>query len=292
MTRYSKLSAARDACKRTFCKFFKRLDRKWAWPETKFLIENVPSEIWGDVVGDSFTNWVYQQGFFAALMRCHAPSKSLRIVDFGCGHGKMAPISVFFTEPDGEYVGIDIQEGYIDYCRRKYARLPRVKFHLSGDSNPFYPTQQGVSGRNQSYGEDWPVAAESVDILIAISVFTHLQEADAFGYMNKIYTVLKPGGLAIFTCHIVEEPRRPPGFIFDYEPMLASLLRFDTSLPGSRNWFTCCAELPESGIAMNMAGLNSLMQGKFKTELILRGSGTGGSDPTPQDVVVARKMEL
>ncbi len=274
----------------SWCRLFKRMERKWSYPETEFLIENVPSEIWGEVVGDSVTNWVYQQGFFAALVRCFAPNKSLKIVDFGCGHGKLAPVSVFFTDPDGEYLGIDIQESYIDYCRWKYSKLPRVKFHLSGDSNPFYPAQQGVSGRNQSYGGDWPIAAESVDILIAVSVFTHLQEADAFGYINKIFTILKPGGLAIFTCHIVEEPRKQPGVVFNYDPVLVSLCKCETPLPGTSNWFTSCPELPESGIAMNMAGLNSLMQGKFKTELIMRGSGTGGSGPLPQDMVVARKV--
>jgi hypothetical protein len=41
-----------------------------------------------------------------------------------------------------------------------------------------------------------------------------------------------------------------------------------------------------------MAGLNSLMQGKFKVELIMRGSATGGNDPLPQDVVVLRKFTL
>lgn len=273
-------------------KLFKRLDRKWAWPETRFLIDNTPTAIWGEVVGDGVTNWVYQQGFFAALMKCYAPNKSLRIVDLGCGHGKMAPVSVFFTEPDGEYLGIDIQESYIEYCKRKYAKVPRVRFHLSGDWNPFYPTKQGISGGKQTYGGDWPIAAESVDILIAISLFTHLQEADALGYMNKIHSILKSGGLAIFTCHIVEEPRRQPWPVLKYDPVLASLCRFENPLPGSGNWFTCCPELPESGIAMSMAGLNSLMQGKFEIETIMRGTGTGGSDPFPQDVVVARKIGL
>ncbi len=273
--------------KASSCKDFKRFDKRWAWREAEYLIDNIPDEIWGDVVGDSVTNWVYQQGFFAALMRCYAPNKSLRIVDFGCGHGKLAPVSVFFTHPEGEYLGIDIQRDYIDYCRRKYAKIPRVNFHLSMDVNPFYPTNQ--KDKKASYGEDWPLAAESVDIVIPISVFTHLQEADALGYASKIHSVLKPNGLAILTCHIVEELRVEPGFIFNYDPVLASMFQFSTPLPGTRNWFTCCAELPESGIAINMAGLNSLIQGKFKTELILRGSCTGGSDPLPQDVVVARK---
>jgi hypothetical protein len=36
--------------------------------------------------------------------------------------------------------------------------------------------------------------------------------------------------------------------------------------------------------------LNSLIQGKFNIELMMRGSATGGSDPLSQDVVVLRKL--
>jgi hypothetical protein len=143
---------------------------------------------------------------------------------------------------------------------------------------------------SKSYGGDWPVSVDSIDVVIAISVFTHLREADAFGYVNKIHDILRPGALAILTCHIVEEPRKQPGFIFKYNPFLVNLFKFTTPLPTSYNWFTCNTALPESGIAMNMTGLNSLIQGKFKIELIVKGSATGGNDPFPQDVVVLRKL--
>ncbi len=272
------------------CRIFKRMERTSAWAETEYLIDNVPNEIWGEV-GDSFTNWVYQQGFCAALIRCFVRNESVKIVDFGCGHGKLAPVSAFFTHPEGEYLGIDIQESYINYCRHQYAQLPRVKFHVSKDYNPLYSQQQkSAVADGKSYGGDWPVTSESIDVVIAISVFTHLKEADAFGYVNKIHDILKPGALAILTCHIVEEPRKEPGFIFKYNPFLVSLFKFTTPLPTSNNWFTNNPPLPESGIAINMAGLNSLIEGRFKIELIMRGSASGGSDPFPQDIVVLRKL--
>jgi len=284
------LVALNHACYAFGCRILKRVEKARAWPEAEFLIENVPNEIWGEV-GDNYANWVYQQGFFAALIKCFNQNESSKIIDFGCGHGKLAPVSVFFTHSEGEYLGIDINESYISYCRRKYVRLPRVKFHVSKDYNPLYsPERQSAVGGSRSYGEDWPVAANSIDVVIAVSVFTHLQEADAFGYVNKIYTVLKPDALAMLTCHIVEEPRKQPGFVFRYNPFLVSLFKFATPLPSSYNWFTSNPELPESGIAMNMTGLNNLIQGKFKIELMVRGSATGGNDPFPQDVVVLRKL--
>lgn len=276
----------------TFCsRVFKRMEKSRACPEVEYFVDNAPNEMWG-IVGESYTNWVYQQGFFAALIKCFATDKpSLKIVDFGCGHGKLAPVSVFFTHPDGEYLGIDIDGSYIDFCRRKYSHLPGVKFHLSGDFNALYSTPElNSAGKNERYGADWPLAPESVDILIAISVFTHLQEADALGYIEKIHSVLKPGALAIITCHIVAEPRRQPGFIFNYHPKLTNLTDFATPLRDDCNWFTCCPELPESGIAMNMAGLNSLTQGRFNIELLTNGTTTGGNDPLAQNVVVMKKL--
>ena len=198
---------------------------------------------------------------------------------------------MFFTHPEGEYLGIDINESYINYCRRKYSKLPRVRFRVSKDYNPLYaPQQKSVVTESRSYGEDWNITPDSIDIVMALSVFTHLQESDALGYANRIHIILKPNALAILTCHIVEEPRKQPGFIFNYNPFLVSLFRFATPLPTSYNWFTSNPALPESGIAMNMTGLNNLIQGKFKIELIVRGSATGGSDPFPQDVVVLRKL--
>ena len=284
------LVALNHACYAFGCKILKRVEKARAWPEAEFFIENVPDEIWGEV-GDNYANWVYQQGFFAALIKCFNQNESSKIIDFGCGHGKLAPVSVFFTHPEGEYLGIDINESYINYCRRKYSKLPRVRFCVSKDYNPLYaPQQKSVVTEIRSYGEDWNITPDSIDIVMALSVFTHLQESDALGYANRIHIILKPNALAILTCHIVEEPRRQPGFIFNYNPFLVSLFRFATPLPTSYNWFTSNPALPESGIAMNMTGLNSLIQGKFKIELIVRGSATGGSDPFPQDVVVLRKL--
>ena len=286
---------------RAKCKFFelvyrfvgalwRKLDKTKAWPDVEFFINNAPTNIWGGVGGDSYTGWIYQQGFFAALIKCFATNKSLTIFDFGCGYGKMAPISTFFTHPHGKYIGVDILKNYIDFCKRKYSRLPRVEFYLSKDFNPTYPNEREMNAdKSVSYEEDWPVADESIDIVIAISVFTHLQEADAFGYMNKIHSILKPNGIAILTFHIVEEPKKQPRFTSKNKPHLIDLFNFHTPLPPSYNWFTSNPELPESAIAINRSGLNNLIQEKFKVELLIEGSTTGGYDPFFQDVVVLRK---
>ena len=119
-----------------------KLEKIAAWPDVEFFIDNAPTNILGGVGGNSYTGWIYQQGFFATLIKCFARNGSLRIFDFGCGYGKMAPISVFFTHPNGKYIGVDILKSCIDFCKRKYSQLPRVEFYLSKDFNPAYPNER------------------------------------------------------------------------------------------------------------------------------------------------------
>ena len=129
---------------------WRKLDKVAAWPDVEFFIDNAPINIWGGVGGDSYTGWIYQQGFFAALIKCFATNESLRIFDFGCGYGKMAPIAVFFTHPNGKYIGVDTLKNCIDLCKRKYSQLSRVEFYLSKDFNPVYHSGGGEMNSDKS----------------------------------------------------------------------------------------------------------------------------------------------
>ena len=122
-------------------------------------------------------------------------------------------------------------------------------------------------------------------------MFTHLQEVDAFGYVNEIYNILKTNGIAILTFHIVKEPKKQPRFTSKNKPHLVDLFNFNTPLPPSYNWFTSNPKVPERAIAINRLALNNLIRGKFKIELLIEGSTTGGYDPFFQDVVVLRKCK-
>lgn len=268
---------------------FRQYDRELAWPDAEFFIDQAPPRIWGGVGGDSYTGWIYQQGFFAALIKSHVAGRSLSIVDFGCGYGKLAPVSTFFTAPDGRYLGIDIRQDCVDFCSRHYAALPRVAFHRSGDYNGMYSESRSAELAQSTREGEWPVAPGSVDLVLSISVFTHLQERQALHYIEAIHRILKPGGLAILTFHVVEEPRKPPRFRSPDKPHLLELFDFRTALPPSGLFFTSSPQTPEDAIAVNDAGLHLLIDGRFELVSLIRGSTTGGEDPFFQDIAILKK---
>jgi|GEM_PF-2845630 len=266
-------------------KLWRVKERTFAWPDVRFFIDHLPTTVDGGVGGNSDTGWLYQQGYFFALIRNYLPEPSIRMLDFGCGSGKLAPVGMLLSHPDGQYVGVEITASCIDVCRETHADLPRTTFHLARDYNASYPESHG--GKVGGYGADWPVADGSRDLVIAVSVFTHLQKREAEGYIRRIREVLRPGGVAILTFHLLDEPRREP--IFGTDPGMKSFT-FEHALPEQSGYFTSFLDAPEGSIALTHAALAALVAEGFSTERVLRGTRFGGTDGFFQDVVVLRKQ--
>jgi len=64
-------------------------------------------------VGDDFFKTLTQYGL----------SPDMRVLDVGCGQGRMArPLIGFFDQ--GDYTGFDIVKPGIEWCQHQYADLP------------------------------------------------------------------------------------------------------------------------------------------------------------------------
>jgi len=105
------------------------------------------------------------------------PGKGVRVLDWGCGHGRVAR---HFIEcwRDAEILGMDIDAENIAWCRDN---LPGGIFEIA----PLWPPS--------------PLADASLDVVFGISVMTHLTAEAQEAWLAELHRALKPRGLALIT---------------------------------------------------------------------------------------------
>ncbi len=145
---------------------------------------------------------------FVELVRRGRLSTRSRVIDIGSGCGRLAiPFSLLIKE--GEYYGTDVFEDGIKWCTQNVTpRNPGFKFFLQSVENNYYfgGDIKPSSTISLSFAK-----SDCIDFIFAISVFTHLVEADAERYFNEIARCLEPNGLAYLTAFIID--RTFPDFV-------------------------------------------------------------------------------
>jgi len=215
------------------------------------------------------------QGMFSVLLSIYLERDKPRILDFECGMGGLAPVAFHFVRHGGKYLGIDTDRKSIAAARKANGDLANCEFYLTRDPNAWYP--QTGSQPSQPGEIDWPVANNSQDLVIAMSVFTHLQERDAQAYLEKIHQVLAKGGRAILSFLVVRNFRNTNG-IYNFDRPLT---------PG---WFTSHPTCPECSIGITQEALVKFLHGKFSILRQIEGGVTGGKHPSLQDLLVLEKL--
>jgi SAM-dependent methyltransferase len=99
------------------------------------------------------------------------------VLDFGCGCGRLARL---FKGHPGQVHGCDIDARHVEW----------VRGHL-----PF------VTAVNTQPNQPLPYADDTFDLIIAISVFTHLNEASQDLMLDELRRIARPGGTLLLTTH-------------------------------------------------------------------------------------------
>jgi len=130
------------------------------------------------------------------------------VMDIGCGCGRYAhPLRDYRFKSErftGKYIGIDIDEEMLDWCRKNYD-AERFSFYRSHHRSQAY---RGVIDGNSEYA--LPARDASADFVFSTSLFTHLLEAELDNYCRESYRVLKSGGSMAMACFSMDHP--PPTF--------------------------------------------------------------------------------
>jgi SAM-dependent methyltransferase len=195
-----------------------------------------------------------------------------RVLDIGCGIGRMARILVPVLRPPGSYDGFDIVLEGIDWCRGHYQGTPApFAFHHADLRNALY----NPNGRHTPETYRFPFADASFDLAVATSLFTHVLAATADRYLAEAARVLVPGGRLFTTWLLLDCSGPPEGFV-----------RIGAELPGA----VANPAVPEAAVAYEELWLRErLVAHGLELERIDPGSWSGRGALHHQDLVVARK---
>jgi SAM-dependent methyltransferase len=202
-----------------------------------------------------------------------------RVLDIGCGIGRMARVLVPVLCPPGSYDGFDVDARGISWCERRYGSAPApFRFRHVDVRNARYNPGGAVSGTELAF----PYPDASFDIALATSVFTHLLADVADHYLAETARVLSDGGRLFATWFLLGTEHPPaPNASFSFSP----------TPTGDAAWIADQA-LPESAVAYEVQWLRGRLRqhGLQLREPISYGSWSGGQGTSLQDIVVAEKV--
>jgi ubiquinone/menaquinone biosynthesis C-methylase UbiE len=128
-----------------------------------------------------------------------------RVLDVGCGIGRVAVPLTGYLGKEGSYEGFDIVRPGIRWCRRRIgSRYPNFRFRHIDLRNDLYNLSTGKRAKDFMF----PYEDSDFDMVILTSVFTHMLLEDTDHYLSEIYRVLKPGGVCFATFFLMNERAR------------------------------------------------------------------------------------
>lgn len=269
-------------------KLFTKLDRKFIRRTNN--IDLIPLEAARKGGKYSYGEWAHVIGIFQTLIALNLNKHTgNRILDIGCGTGLLGIAAKPFVESAGTYIGVDIQRGDIEFCRNHYP-AETYEFHHIETQNPVYAPDQNTELTA------FPVAQTSVDLVTALSVWTHFCEEHALFHFKEIDRVLKPGGRAIVTFFLLDEfydenSKQPAARNSKFHQIRQSQLKFQRPAYGSDAWYyTNTVEIPEDMIGITPKGLDRLLE---ETSMTLVETYPGNWKNRPgvyyQDVLIFEK---
>lgn len=135
-----------------------------------------------------------------------------RILEIGCGLGRIAFPLRFILSEEGSYDGFDICRFKIDFLARFQEAYPHFRFCWADVRNTHY----NPGGEVEPTEYRFPYPAATFDVVFAASVFTHLLPGATAHYFAESARVLKRGGRCVFSFFLLDHYRRgyprPLGF--------------------------------------------------------------------------------
>jgi len=229
---------------------------------------------------NSYGEWCHTIGVFQGIIykNLFTPTDN-HILDIGCGTGKFYMSVQPYIGAGGRYIGVDVGEEEIKFCKSQYPQ-DHTEFALLHQHNNYY------SPHEQEKAYPYPVENSSIDCVLALSVWTHLLKEDAIFCIKEVARTMKDNGIAIFTIfHLDQIYER------NKSKIEGSRWLFDRKLPQGDHWYyPIWANLPEDQIGIDDDGLALLLEeGDLRLIDIYPGSWKKHEGLFLQDIVVCKK---
>ena len=125
------------------------------------------------------------------------------ILDIGSGIGR---VGVALADHfDGEYVGVDVHRGMVEWCQQVITpKNPKLRFEWLDVENGMYRPDGGQHADRAAL----PFPAGSFDMVFLGSVFTHMPLPGVRNYIREARRVLKPSGVLLASMFLLNGESR------------------------------------------------------------------------------------
>lgn len=225
-------------------------------------------------------DWSVGQRYVDYLSRLAGLKPDSDVLEIGAGCGRNAAFMVQHAEQSASYTGFDIAQELLDWATENISPLhPHFKFI----HQPIYHPLYNAAGTIGPLEYKFPAPDNSVDVVFAISIFTHFDPEVSEHYLREANRVLKPGGKLLTTWLVLDEVAAESKWAWD--PRFSNrqpVLKLGDGAWASDDKLMAAYYAPES-----INGLHA--KAGFAEPTIHLGSWSGRGDAAVeyQDVVVA-----
>ena len=208
-----------------------------------------------------------------------------RVLDIGSGLGRKTLSLPEYLGNEGRYIGVDIVREGVDWCNANIsAKHPNFIFLHLNVYNSRYNRRATVKAANFQF----PFSDQSIDLIVAWSVFTHMYPEDIKNYLREASRMLEPDGRCLFSFYLMTESA--------IAAIQARTSKEKIEYKVEESFFTDNKIVPEDLTAFTENWIRSAYEeANLHIEEILYGSWVGGGDTKVfpmanyQDIVVAKR---
>ena len=204
-----------------------------------------------------------------------------RVLDVGCGIGRIAVPLTGYLKNKGSYEGFDIVKSGVSWCTKHISTaFPNFRFKHIDLKNELYNLETDQKARDFVF----PYPGQEFDFAFLISVFTHMMPEDVEAYLKQLNRVLKNGGICFCTFFVMNEESKRLMNTIDG-------IRFDADFG---NYYLHNPDVKEANVAFDEDYLKGLFKSTgFELSSMHYGYWSGREKETAkdfQDVVVLKKL--